>query len=121
MVDFEYKPIQKIILHEVLKWSMDEFIARFVKPNSSVQWADGIVMVRSSYKTSTPQMVDDEVNGIVHWAAVEFAEMPDYKPKLGNEILGAFAQVNDVSNNNVFKDFSRWLKNDPRWFPKTGE
>ncbi len=66
-------------------------------------------------------MAEDQVNGIVHWAAVEFAEMSSYKPKLINESVGAFASVNDVSNNNVFKDFARWLKDDPRWFPKTGE
>jgi hypothetical protein len=121
MVDFEFKPIQKIIIHEILKWSMEEFIDRFVKPNSIVQWVDGIVMQRSAYASQTPKMIDDEVNGIVHWAMVEFAKMPDYRPKLMNETIGAFAQVNDVSNNNVFKDFARWLKNDQRWFPNTSE
>ena len=121
MVEFEFKPIEKVVVHEILKWTIDEFTTRFVKPNSILQWVDGILMQRSVFKSQTPKMIDDEVNGIVHWALVEFAEMPDYKDKISNESIGAFAQVNDVSNNNVFKDFARWLKNDPRWFPNTGQ
>jgi len=121
MVDFEFNPVKKIIIHEILKWSMEEFIARFVKPNSPLQWVDGIVMQKSTYKTQTTTMIDDELNGVVHWAMVEFAEMADYKPTLGNEIEGEFAPITDVSNNNGFKDFARWLKNDPRWFSSSGE
>ncbi len=120
MVDFEFKPIEKVILHEILKWSLEELIDRHVKPNSAVQWVDGIVMVRSGYKSMSPKMVEDEANGIVHWAVVEFAEMEEFKPQLVNEKTNSMARVSDVSTNNVFKDFARWLKSDPRWFPNTG-
>jgi len=119
MVEFEFKPIEKVVVHEILKWTLDEFIARFVKPNSKVQWVNGIVMIRSNYQSMTPKMVDDESNGTVHWALVEFAEMAEFKPQLLNESNNSVASVNDVSNNNVFGDFARWLKDDPKWFPKT--
>jgi len=118
MVEFEFKPIEKVVVHEILKWSMGEVVQRLVKPNSKVQWADGIVFIRSNYQTMTPQMADDAANGIVHWALIEFAEMPEMKPQLINENTSAVASVNDVSNNNVFGDLVRWLRNDPRWFPK---
>lgn len=119
MVEFELKPIEKVILHEILKWSLEEFIDRFVKPNSTVQWVDGIVMLRSVFKSQSPKMIEDESNGITHWALVEFAEMREFKSQLVNEKTSSVARVNDVSTNNVYKDFARWLKNDPRWFPST--
>lgn len=119
MVEFEFKPIQKIILHEILKWSLEEFIDRFVKPNSVLQWVDGIVMRRSVYKSMSSKMIEDETNGITHWALVEFAEMKEFTPQLVNEKTNSMALVNNVSTNNVYGDFVRWLKNDPRWFPKT--
>lgn len=80
--------------------------------------ADGIVMIKGSCKTQTPQLADDEIKGIVHWVLVEFAEMPELKPQLIDENTSAVAKVNDVSNNNVFGEFVRWLKDDSRWFPK---
>jgi len=119
LVEFEFKPIEKVIIHEILKWSLEEFIDRFVKPSSIVQWADGVVMIRSVFKSQSPKMVEDEANGIAHWALVEFAEMKEFKPQLVNEKTNSMARVNDVSTNNVFKDFARWLKNDPGWFPST--
>ena len=117
MVEFEYKPFEKVIVHEIIKWELPEFIKRHVKPNTAFQWADGIVMLRGVFKSQTPKMVDDETNGIVHWALIEFAEMTELKQHLINEENGATAKINDVSINNVFTDFVRWLRSDSRWFP----
>ena len=118
MVEIEFRPIKKVVVHEISKLTMDEFVNRYVKPNSTVLWADGILMVKGSYSTSTPKMMEDGMGGNIHWALIEFVEMPEFKPKLINEITSAVANVNDVSNNNVFGDFVRWLKSDSPWFPK---
>ncbi len=118
MVEFEFVPIKKVIVHEILKWDLDEFIERYVNPKSSVQWVEGIIMLRTPYAQRTPKMVDDEINGVIHWAAVQFAEMPEFKPQLTNEKTATVGKVNDVSNNSILGEFVRYLKDNPRWFPK---
>jgi hypothetical protein len=78
-------------------------------------------MSRSTYAHSTPKMMDDEINGIIHWAGVQFAEMPEFKPQLTNEKTASVGKVIDVSNNNILVEFVRNLKNNSTWFPKTGQ
>jgi len=122
MVDIEYRPIQKIIVHEIIKYPLQDFIELKSKnPKALVaQWCDGIVMQRGSYMHPSPQMVDEESKGITHWALIEFAEMPEFKQSLMNEQTQVVIRIIDVSKNTAISDFVRWLMKQKSWFPGIG-
>jgi len=116
MVEIEYKPMTKIIVHEIIKYDFDKFVeAKSKKPGNVVQWADGIVMVRAGFGANSPKMIEEQAEGITHWAVVEYAEMLEYKKTITNDSTGASIMVNDVSTNTALTDFVRWLKNDSPW------
>jgi len=119
MVDIEYRPIQKIIVHEVIKYPLQDFIELKSKnpKTSGAQWCNGIVMQRGSYVNPSPQIMDDESKGIIHWATVEFAEMPEFKQSLMSEQTQAVMRIIDVTKNTAISDFVRWLRNEKIWFP----
>ena len=116
MVDIEYRPIKKIIVHEIIKYDLDKFTEMKSKnPGNVVHWADGIVMQRGNYASSSPKMSDEEMEGTVHWALVEFAAMPEYKKSITNDATGGTISVIDVSSNTAISDFVRWLKKHSPW------
>ncbi len=117
MVDVEYQPIKKIIIHEIIKYNLQEFIKLKSNPPLPLRWVDGIVFQVGMYNPS-PKMSDDETQGIIHWAALEFAEMKDYKPSLPTNISTVTIPVVDNSSNTAVSDVIRWLKKQPQWFSR---
>jgi len=121
MADIEYQPIKKIAVHEIIKQSYDDFINAKAKPQPqgaphvSVRWADGIVFVASGFPP-TPELVNEQVQGTVHWQNVEFAEMEDYQKVITNQNSGGSVNVVDYSQNTAVMDFVRWLRKQPQWF-----
>ena len=124
MVDVEYQPVKKIIVHEIIKYTFDEFLNLKVRspnpnlPPISVRWANGVVFTASAYP-STSELINQQVQGIVHYANVEFAEMEEYQSILMNQSSGGSVPVVNYSNNTAVTDFIRWLKDQSQWFPKT--
>lgn len=121
MTEIEYQPIQKIAVHEIIKHSFDDFLnARAIPqptgyPPVAVRWADGIVFTANAYPP-TPELVNEQVHGTVHWQNVEFAEMENYQKILTNQNSGGHVIVVDFSNNTTVMDFVRWLKRQTQWF-----
>lgn len=121
MAEIEYRPIKKIVAHEIMKKSFDEFINLKVKPQNPnviqlpARWIDGIVFTATAFP-ATPELVNEEVAGTIHWAVIEFAEMQDYQQMLTNQNTGSSLMVTDYSSNTAVVDFIRWLKKQPQWF-----
>ena len=125
MVDIEYQPIKKIIVHEIIKYSLNEFInlKGRVLPGQAqplpVRWAEGIVFSNASYAGTSPEMLTQQLEGITHWAAVEFAELDDYRQILNHPTTGTAIQLVDNSNNKAVSYFILWLKKRPEWSTST--
>jgi len=122
MAKIEYRPVKKIIAHDVIMREFDEFINQKVvrPPNPNViqipaRWADGIVFTVMAFP-ATPELVNEEVAGTVHWSHVEFAEMQEYQQMLTNPKSGGSLMVTDYSSNTAVLDFVHWLKKQPQWF-----
>lgn len=121
MVDIDYKPIKKIAVHEIIKQPLNTFAKMKTKspapnvPPMSLRWADGIVFTATSFPM-TEKLVDEQVEGIIHWQNVEFAEMEEYQQVLTNSESGTSATIVDYSNNTAVTDFIRWLRKQPQWF-----
>lgn len=121
MVDIDYKPIKKIAVHEIIKNPLNNFIkmkTKSVNPNAlplPVRWAEGVVFTATAFPP-TEKLVNEEVDGTIHWQHVEFAEMPEYQQVITNQESGTTVGVIDFSNNTAVTDFIRWLKRQPQWF-----
>jgi len=121
MTEIEYQPIKKIAVHEIIKQSYDDFLHAKARPQAqgmpsvSVRWADGILFSAGAFP-ATPELVNEQVLGTVHWQNVEFTEMETYQKILTNQNTGGSVNVVDYSNNTSIMDFVRWLKNQPMWF-----
>lgn len=121
MTEIEYQPIKKIAVHEIIKQSFPDFVNAKARPQMmgqpqfAVRWADGIVFTAAAYPP-TPELVNQQVQGTIHWQDVEFAEMENYQPTITNQNTGGSINVVDFSNNTAVMDFIRWLKRQPQWF-----
>ena len=80
---------------------------------SLVRWCDGIVFAHVSLP-STPDVVKDQMNGLVHWAWLSYAEMNSFKDFL-ESTYKARTPLIDVSNNDLNKELARWLKKEKNW------
>lgn len=126
MVDVEYQPIRKIIVHEAIKHSLDEFRRMYAnpKPNGgppdTVRWIDGVVFSFSAIQP-TPELTNERVrDGTIHWDFIIFAEMPDHQNIVTHPETQTQLRVTDNTNNSAIADVIRHFKNDPRFFPPSG-
>ncbi len=120
MVEIEYKPIEKIIVHEIIKNTYDEFLNNFAVPQPPnapppvARWIDGILFTFRGYPPS-PELLRDNLQGTIHWEIVNFTEMENYSSPLMNPRTNTTLQVIDNSTNTAVSDFIRWLKRQPQW------
>jgi hypothetical protein len=121
MVEVQYSPTKKIVVHEIIKSELSDFIKMKVQPRlpnmqaMPFRWIDGIVFTFMS-TIPTEQLINEHVrDGVIHWDHIEFAEMPTFQNVLVNTENGATWPVIDGSNNTAVCDVITWLKNQPQW------
>lgn len=125
MVEVEYQPIRKIIVHEAIKHTSEEFVRMFAQAKSNtppqpVRWIDGIIFNYSAMQP-TPELINERVrDGVVHWDFIIFAKMPDYQNIVTHPDTQVQLRVIDNSNNSAIVDVIRHFKKDSRFFPSTG-
>lgn len=81
LAQIEYLPYQKMILHEIRKMEPDEFFpmiasqveAQKAGATAGVSWIDGIAFVFGEFMP-TPELVSEQLKGIVHKAIVNYTE-----------------------------------------------
>ena len=125
MVDVEFQPVRKVIVHEALKQSFDEFVRKQAIPQLpnipplTARWVDGVIFVFNAMQP-TPEMVNERVrDGIIHWDFIIFAEMPEFQDMVTHPDTHAQLRVSDNSNNTAVADVIRYFKNNPTFFPPT--
>ena len=114
MVEFEYKPWKKIIVHEVAKFPLQHFISGAslgVQPGGvgrPLLWVDGIVFVKGVFQ-DTDEIIKEKLEGKLHWNHLHYAIMEEYQSEIrvqGNIRI----PVINVSENVVFKEMATWIK-----------
>lgn len=114
MVKITYSPIKEIIIHEMVEYSLNDFVklmtdnvpAGNISP--SVKWCDGMAFM-STGLPSTVDVVKDQMAGIIHWAWFAYAEMQNYKPIIETASKVVLPVV-DVSNNDLNKNVVDWVR-----------
>ncbi len=126
MVEVEYHPVTKVIVHEAIKYELDEFLRMKAMPLPNggppqpVRWIDGVIFLFGAMPM-TPELINEMVHdGTVHWAFIEFAEMPDLSNIVNHPDTQLQLRVIDGTNNSAVRDVIRHFRNDTTFFPPTG-
>jgi len=118
LVEIEYLPYQKIIVHEVRRLSEIEFLqlvagqAEAQKQGllPAVNWVDGVAFLTGEFMM-TSELVNENLNGRIHYAVVFFTET-NYAPEKRVTLNGRDMTVKfgrgDVNPN--FVELAKFLK-----------
>ncbi|UCF58847.1 MAG: hypothetical protein JSV15_07315 [Candidatus Bathyarchaeota archaeon] len=84
MVEVVYEPWKKTVIHEVVRYALDDLVklqSLGVEPGGlgdPLLWVGGIVF-SSSTMLETKDVIKEKLEGAVHWSSVEWALMPEFK------------------------------------------
>ena len=77
MVEFEFKPWKKVIIHELMEFPLEHFIfqsSQGIQPGGTgrpIMWSNGLVFTTFLLQP-TEDVVKEQLQGIVHWAFLHF-------------------------------------------------
>lgn len=117
MVEVEFRPIEKIVIHEVIHHKIRDLIRLRilgVRQGSLAQpllWAEGVAFSRTAM-SPTEDVVLEQLQGIIHFLAIEWAIMPTYRSTLKSK--GVTIPVIDVSKNPSLREVAKQLKRRPK-------
>ena len=126
MVKIELYKTQELRVHDVLEYKFEDLMQEFVSEEEAgageekqrtLIWAQGVVMWIAYIERPTSQIVDDEVNGILHFQRVTYAIKEKFEKRLvrGNVTINLLDQdeiplYRDLAKE--LKERSQWLKDD---------
>lgn len=113
MVKITTKPWQEVVVHEAIKHDLKDLLRNKVlglrqgQIAEPLMWAAGVLFSRS-LMPPTEDVVRDQLKGIIHLSAVEFAIMPKYRRILKSE--GVTIPVIDVTSTKALRDLAKQLR-----------
>ena len=126
MVKIELYKTEVLRVHDVLEYKFEDLMQEFVSEEEAgageekqrtLIWAQGVVMWIAYIQRPTSQIVDDEVNGILHFQRVTYAIKEKFEKRLvrGNVTINLLDQdeiplYRDLAKE--LKERSQWLKDD---------
>ncbi len=123
MVEVVYEPWKKIVIHEIVKYALDDLVklqSLGVEPSGlgdPLLWVGGIVF-SSSTMFETKDVVKEKLEGVVHWSSVEWALMPEFKEVIIIKETNVKVPIINVSAHPIYKTVSKWLKEHKESEPK---
>ncbi len=119
LVEIEYIPYQKIIVHEIRKLDVPDFFQGVVSQVeaqkqggvANVSWVDGIAFLFGEFMP-TPQLIEENLKGRIHYAIVIFTET-SYQAEKKVTVGGreAIVRMSKGDNNLNFVELAKFLKN----------
>lgn len=114
----KYVPVNNIVVNIVNKKSLEELcnLASAKPPmfpsNMPLFWCDGIVFIMFGVPQKSVRMIDDESNGSLFLAEVNFCEMPKFKNRIDkpSRFVDDFFEIQDKSNSYIHSSIAKWLK-----------
>ena len=114
MVEFEYQPWKKIVVHEIVEYPLEYFInkhsirAQEGGTGAPLNWANGIVFEHSTIRP-IDDVIKEQIKGTIHWSYLHYAFMLDFKKELEGPRAVKIPIVN-LSNHYIFSSMSKWIK-----------
>ena len=113
-MEFVLDEWKRIVIHEIIKYDDLEKLFKMriagvphggiIKP---LLWADGVVFDRAPMP-STEEVIEKQLEGVIHWSSLEFAFMPKYENSV--KVDGSILLILDVSSNKIFLEMADYLK-----------
>jgi hypothetical protein len=116
LVEVTYLPWKKLIVHEIVEhqnkiffeWLMGEAVKQNVA-SPVANWANGVTFALGSFM-ETPEIIKDKLNGIIHYAVVNFTKM-GYQAEFPVEVQGQRYSIKIMQSDNPdFLDLTAFLK-----------
>ena len=99
MVEIEYIPLQKIVIHDIELSPSKVFVNHAVARGGTVGWCNGFLFSLVHFP-SDPDLIKDSIKGIQHWQTIEVAVHPEFESVVKNDDNQGI-QVLDQSHNEV--------------------
>ena len=126
MVKIEIYRTQKVIVHDTLEYEFEDLMQEFVADEEAgnegmkqrtLIWAQGVVMWVPYIARPTSEIVNDEVNGTLHFQRVTYAIKEKFEKRLvrGNVTINLLDQEEQPLYRDLakkLKERSQWLKDD---------
>ncbi len=115
MVEVVYQPWRKIVIHEMVKYGLDDLVklqALGVELGGLAEpllWTEGIAFSKSTMH-ETQDVIKEKLEGVAHWSSVEWAHMPEFKDVIVAEETKVKVPIIDVSSHPIYQAVSKWLK-----------
>ena len=123
MVEVVYQPWKKIVIHEIVKYALDDLVrlqSLGVEPGglgAPLLWVGGIVF-SSSTMLETKDVIKEKLEGAVHWSSVEWALMPEFRDVIIIKETNVKVPIINVTAHPIYKTVSKWLKEHKELEPK---
>ncbi len=114
MVEFEYQPWKKIIIHEIVEYPLEYFINSAtigIKKGGigrPLRWSNGLILISTSFQP-TEDVIKEQLQGIIHFTSLHYSRMPKFQ----REVTGADRiriPIMNLSNHAVFGPMAKWIK-----------
>jgi len=115
MVEVVYEPWQKVVIHESIQYPLDDLVkmrSLGVPAGGLGQhllWAEGIAFFQSAMPP-TDDVIKEQLQGKVHWSAVEWALMPEHQNVVVIKETNVRIPIINVSTNPVMRTVAKWLR-----------
>lgn len=115
MVKITFKPWEEVIIHEVLHHSLHDLVTIVsigVQPGgrtAPLLWAKGVAFTLAVMPPS-PEIIKEQLEGKVHWIAMNWALMAEYKKEISIPEINAAIPVVDMSVSPIMCEVADALK-----------
>ena len=115
LVKVTFKPWEEVVIHESIYYSLEDLVKICtvgVGPGglaAPLRWAEGVVF-RSSPMPPTDEVVRETLEGRIHWNAVSWALMPEYKNVIPIREINANIPIINASATEALRDVAKALK-----------
>ena len=114
MVEFEYQPWKKIIIHEIVEFPPDYFLDNQAMSapeggrSPPLHWANGIIFVRIPLPP-TEDVIAEQIKGTIHWSSLHFGRMRKYQKEIKRS-RSVTVPILDMSEHEIFGAMAEWIK-----------
>jgi hypothetical protein len=115
LVKVTFKPWEEVIIHESIHYSLEDLLKIHsigVPPGGLadvLRWAEGVVF-RFIAMPPTDEIVREQLQGKIHWSAVEWALMPEYKNVILIQDINAKIPIINVSATAILREIAKALR-----------
>ncbi len=99
------EPYKRIVIHEAIEYRFDDYVELVLTGARAaggttiplIQWCNGIVFQVVPFNPSSEKVIEQQLEGVVHYSTVSFALKEKYEPEV-RLALGTLRLVNAGAN-----------------------